>query len=185
MKKQQSTKRCTLCKKVYPLTPKNFSWVWHKARGKRYPYPKCRVCSRKLNEEYRKANVAKLREHQKKYYRSPKGIYKRLKYSPRSWKVIMTQKTFVEWYKSQLKICFYCGLREEELRSVSDKYNDKTNRLTIDRIDSTKHYELGNLVLCCLRCNHIKGDFFTQSEMVVIGSTFIKPKWKLNAKKTT
>lgn len=184
MTKRQSTKRCTLCQKNLPLTQEHFSWVWHKARGKSYPYPKCRVCSRKLNKEYRKANAEKLRENHRKYDRSPKGVYKKLKHSVRSWKVLITQKTFEEWYKSQPKKCFYCGLKEEELRSVSDKYNNKTNRMTVDRIDSTKHYEDGNLVLCCLRCNHIKGDFFTQSEMVEIGSTFIKPKWKKYAKKT-
>lgn len=176
--KKQLTKKCTKCQQVFPRTQEHFFWVWSKARQKSYPSSKCKICSRKLNKEYREKNVQKLRENHRTYDRSPKGIYKKLKHSKRSWEVKITQKEFVEWYQSQPKKCCYCGLTEEMLSKVSDKYNNKTQRMTIDRLDSKKHYEVGNLALCCLRCNHIKGDFFTQSEMEKIGSTFIKLKWK-------
>jgi len=163
---------------MFPRTEEHFSWVWSKARQKSYPFSKCRVCSRKLNKEYRKKNVEKLRENHRNYDRSPKGIYKKLRHSERIWEVRMTQEEFIAWYKLQPKKCYYCGLKENQLSKVEDKYNNRTHRMTIDRIDSKKHYELGNIVLCCLRCNHIKGDFFTQSEMEKIGSMFIKLKWK-------
>ena len=65
-----------------------------------------------------------------------------------------------------------------EMQTIQDKYNNRVYRMTIDRMDSLKGYEQGNMVLCCVRCNHIKGDFFTQSEMVKIGNLFIKPKWR-------
>src|SRR3990167_610719 len=185
MEKKQLMKKCTRCQRVFPRTQKHLSWVWHKARQKSYPYPKCRGCSRELNKAYREKNVQKLRENHRNYDRSPKGIYKKLKHSARSWKVEMTQEEFVEWYQSQPKICSYCGIDELTLKIAPDAYNNKTRRMTIDRIDSIKHYNLTNITLCCLRCNHIKGNFFTQSKMVEIGSMFIKPKWKLNAKKTT
>jgi hypothetical protein len=182
--KKQLTKKCTKCQQVFPKTQKHFSLVWSKARQKSYLYPKCRTCSRKLNKEYREANVQKLRESHRKYDQSPKGIYKKLKHSARSWKMEMTQEEFVGWYLSQPKTCSYCGIDELTLKVAPDAYNNKTRRMTIDRIDSMKHYTLKNITLCCLRCNHIKGNFFTQSEMVEIGSMFIKPKWNKYAKKT-
>lgn len=90
----------------------------------------------------------------------------------------MTQEQFTEWYLSQPKICSYCGITVENLKKIPDSYNNKTHRMTIDRMDSFRDYELSNITLCCLRCNHIKGNFFTHSEMVEIGKTFISPKFK-------
>lgn len=179
--KSQEKKRCTYCQKEFPKTLEYFSQTYHSQRKNKYLNSRCRDCSRILNKEYRAKNVVKLRENHRKYDKSPKGIYKKLKHSDRSWKVKMTQEEFVEWYKSQQKICCYCGIEDNQLQLVSDRFNNKTYRLTVDRIDSSKDYQMGNIALCCLRCNHIKGDFFTQSEMVEIGKTYISRRWKTNA----
>lgn len=34
----------------------------------------------------------------------------------------------------------------------------------LDRLDSTKGYEVGNVVPCCKNCNTLKGDFLTYTE---------------------
>jgi hypothetical protein len=174
----QELKKCTYCKKEYPKTSEYFFEVYHSKRKKKYLDSRCKDCSRKLSREYRKEHAEKFRDTQRKWTQTPKGAYKSLKNSTRGHLVKITQEKFVEWYQSQPRTCFYCGIAEPELQQIKDAYNNKTYRLSIDRVDSTKDYEEGNLVLCCLRCNHIKGDFFTQSEMVEIGQKFIARKWE-------
>ena len=171
-------KECTYCHRKLPKTSEFFQLVFKKQRGKHYFQPRCLVCLRKLNKAYREKNRDKLRASHRKYDRSPKGIYKKLQHSVRGRKVTLTQEEFIVWYNHQPKKCCYCGLKEEELQLVSDAYNNKTHRLTVDRIDSSRDYEMGNLALACLRCNHIKGDLFSQSEMEEIGQRYISTKWR-------
>lgn len=179
--KSKEMKKCLHCQKEYPKTSEYFWSAYSKARGKSYLRSKCKKCSYKLDKEYRKANAEKFRETQRRWTQSPKGAYKSLKNSTRGYKVKITQQKFMEWYKSQPKKCYYCGIKENQLQLVSDKYNNRVYRLTVDRADNIKGYVLGNLKLCCLRCNHIKGDFFTQSEMEEIGRKYIQARWKINA----
>lgn len=169
-----SYKKCITCRKTLPNTLDHFP------KDKKYRdglKTQCISCRREYEKNYRTANHTRLIQRQRLFDKSPKGIYRRLKQSIRGHLVTITQEKFVEWYKSQPKKCFYCGLPEENLQLVLDAYNNKTFRLSLDRIDSARGYEEGNLVLCCLRCNHIKGDFFTQSEMVEIGQKFIARRW--------
>jgi hypothetical protein len=46
----------------------------------------------------------------------------------------------------------------------------------LDRKDSAKPYEMGNIVVCCRRCNYAKNTFFTYDEWKQIG-TLIR-SWK-------
>lgn len=179
--KSLEMKECTYCHQKFPKNTDYFFRSYHSQRKGFYLESRCKPCSRKLSREYRKAHAEKFRERQRAWTQTPKGAYKSLKNSTRGHLVKISQEKFVEWYKSQPRKCCYCGLEEKRLQLVSDKYNNKTYRLSVDRIDSSKDYEEENLVLCCLRCNHIKGDFFTQSEMVEIGKTFISQKWRQNA----
>ena len=39
-------------------------------------------------------------------------------------------------------------------------------RLTLDRVDNTKGYELSNIVLACRRCNYMKGSWLTSEQML-------------------
>lgn len=169
-------KKCTGCQKEYPKSSEHFPVTCR--RGKNYMEPRCKDCSREYSRNYRRKNAEKLREDQRKWTQTPLGAYKSLKNSTRGHLVLITKTEFVEWYKSQPRDCCYCGIKEKELQTLKDAYNNKTYRLSIDRIDSSKNYEVGNLALCCLRCNHIKGNFFTQSEMVEIGQKYIARKWK-------
>lgn len=177
----QKEKECTYCHQKFPKTTEYFFRAYHSQRKGFYLNSRCKTCSRKLARDYKKAHLEKFHNAQRKWAQTPKGAYRSLKNSTRGHLVLITQEKFVEWYKSQPRKCFYCGLKEAQLQLVSDAYNNKTYRLSVDRVDSLKAYEEGNLVLCCLRCNHIKGDFFTQSEMVEIGRIYISPKWRMNA----
>ena len=170
------SKECTKCHKIYPET-KDYFKTYFRA-GKQHLTAQCKFCYNDYNKKYRKEHPEVFLKSGKKYDNSPKGIYKKLKQSIRGHKVKISEKSFVEWYLSQPRKCYYCGLREEDMHKVKDAYNNKVNRLTIDRTDSSKGYEEGNMVLCCLRCNHIKGDFFTQSEMEKIGKIYIARKWE-------
>ncbi|HEY6437994.1 MAG TPA: hypothetical protein VIY47_15495, partial [Ignavibacteriaceae bacterium] len=81
------------------------------------------------------------------------------------------------------KICFYCDIPEIELINYPEfsnlhKKNQQRIRLTIDRVNNSLPYEIGNLVLACALCNRIKNNFFTEIEMREISQKYIKPKWQ-------
>lgn len=173
----QEMKICSGCQKDLPRTPQNFYFSYRKSRGKTYPSSRCRPCLSDYDKKYRRENPDSFRKNHRRYDNSPFGIYKKLRQSIRGHKVVITQEEFVKWYSSQQQICCYCGITLEQMKLNKDSYNDKINRMTIDRLDSSKPYEMGNLGLCCLRCNHTKSNFFTASEMEQIGNLFIKRKW--------
>lgn len=108
----------------------------------------------------------------KKYTRTSKGIYGGLKTSCKQKKnnrLKISQQDFINWYEKELKVCHYCSITLEEwLLQVGGRSN-WYKRLTIDRKDNNKDYELGNLVLCCYNCNTVKADIFTEQEMLEIG----------------
>ena len=171
-------RKCTRCNKDYPATSRHF------LKDKRYSNSLtkwCRSCFNEYLREYNKARPKKSKERTKKFDDSDKRTYLKLKHSARSYLVTIDQEGFLKWYKSQPRKCCYCGLEETNLHSVFDSFNQKTQRLTIDRKDSRLGYEEGNMALCCLRCNYIKGNFFTPSEMEEIGRNYIAKRW-VNAK---
>jgi 5-methylcytosine-specific restriction endonuclease McrA len=59
--------------------------------------------------------------------------------------------------------CFYCGPKplqecfELKSKTISGRNHTKYIYNGIDRVDSSKPYELGNVVSCCRFCNHAKG----------------------------
>ena len=162
------SKTCTLCKRELPLSAfgkhrimKDGLSCW------------CKECSR---------------ERQRKHSRTPQGIYtnikSRQKYykthrdpSTKSFKI--TKEEFIKWYNTQEKECVYCGIKEEEIGTSSDYFNDKGRRLTVDCKDNAQGYVLGNLVLACHKCNFIKSNIFTHEEMLEIGEKYLKPKLSL------
>ena len=176
------TKICSGCGKE--KLPNEF---YRKERGKHGRRARCIACQKirraryhaenregenAKNQEYRLKNIALDRARKRAYNRSPAGIYHRLVYRCKKrsrHKVYIGKGEFVEWYNQTPKICTYCGLPQEKLPQLNDRWNKNTARLTIDRIDSKCEYELGNICLSCMRCNSIKNDFFTHAEMLVIG----------------
>ena len=167
-------RKCTKCQRTYRESLKFFM---KDNRYKKNLTRWCRKCFNEYNRGYTKAQPKKLKERQKKYDNSEKRAYLRLKQSSRGHLVTITQEQFLMWYKSQPRKCYYCGIEEVHLPIDSDSFNRRTPRLTIDRMDSSRGYEMENMVLCCLRCNSIKGNFFTPLEMVEIGQKYISRRW--------
>jgi len=82
----------------------------------------------------------------------------------------ITKEDFINWYNSQVKTCHYCKRTLEEINCDIKEKRCK-NRLSIDRKNNNKGYVLNNIVLACYRCNTIKGEYFTEQEMLRIGKT--------------
>lgn len=133
------------------------------------------------------ARRAQNRDHQAKFVRTVKGIYKTLSRNSvvRGLDVDITRDEFILWYESQDKICVYCGIPEELIKAVplfrvirahKSRAPRACDRLTIDRRNNAMGYQKGNLVLACFRCNSTKSDFFSHEEMLKIGSV-IRSKW--------
>jgi hypothetical protein len=87
---------------------------------------------------------------------------------------------FKNWYISKEKICYYCGIKEEECQEIVAFGILKSNRfpqngilgrgqsrgmwLEIDRLIPKNNYSLDNCVLCCYFCNNDKSDVFQGEE---------------------
>jgi len=113
-----------------------------------------------------------------KYHKTPKGIYKVLvkRTKDKKYKTIIGQDEFINWYKSEEKKCYYCGIPEERLNLVKN-FRGKL-RFSIDRKDNNNGYTRENICLACLTCNRVKGEIFSPEIMKKIANKFIKPIWK-------
>jgi hypothetical protein len=91
---------------------------------------------------------------------------------------IATKEDFIDWYNKQERKCVYCGISE----GLLDEYmpNGKIRRLSIDRMENGRGYEVDNMVLCCMTCNRVKGEIFSFKEMKRLAEEFITPKWQIS-----
>ena len=154
--------------------------LYQKEYGKKH-YEKNKEYMKLYSREYVK--TAKGRENylkrQRKFNKTPKGFYKSLKRN--SWRkgnLYLSQKEFLTWYEKQDKICYYCLVSQDNFLKLPYRPNLKISRLTIDRCDNKKGYEIDNIVLACDICNSIKSDILTIEEMKIIGREIIGKKWK-------
>ena len=104
---------------------------------------------------------------------NPKIIFNDLKYhSPRRkipQEFLLIEQEFINWYNSQEKKCIYCGRTQEEIEKNPRKQaNGIERRLSIDRKDNNKGYEINNISLSCYKCNQEKSYNFTQWEFFSI-----------------
>jgi len=90
---------------------------------------------------------------------------------------------FMDWYKKKDKICFYCGLSEEESQEVvhngilvskrfplagaSKRGVNRGYWLEIDKMDPNGIYSRENCVLACYFCNNDKSDVFNAEQYVL------------------
>jgi len=117
-------------------------------------------------EKYRKSIKWKITH--RNYSQSAIGIYNMLKFRVNKTgnRFSLKLTDFIKWYNKQKRICVYCKRTEKE--GIED-YNNKFKRLTIDRKNNDLSYYLNNIVLCCYRCNTIKGNTFIYNQMLKIG----------------
>lgn len=80
--------------------------------------------------------------------------------------VSITYEQFLEFTK--IPDCHYCGAPVHWMKHGL-KGSKKTTASNLDRKDSTKPYEIGNVVVCCRRCNIGKNTLFSYEEWKEIG----------------
>jgi 5-methylcytosine-specific restriction endonuclease McrA len=112
---------------------------------------------------------------------NPKSLYSIIRRNARNRSIDfpLLLEDFVSWFLESKKVCRYCGIPVERLRVV-DKSKKMAKRLSIDRIDNNRGYEIDNIALACMLCNFIKSNIFTGDEMMEIGKKYIRPKWQLS-----
>jgi len=79
---------------------------------------------------------------------------------------------FEQWYSSQPKSCYYCGVPAQQLNELKRS----KSIMSVDRKDNSTGYLIENLCLACFRCNNMKSNFFTSDEWKEIASRYIMPR---------
>lgn len=69
-----------------------------------------------------------------------------------------------KFFGTKERCCAYCGIQESNLDKLQTIRAGRGKRLEYDRIDSSKDYELDNIVLACYWCNNAKTDTFSAKE---------------------
>lgn len=85
----------------------------------------------------------------------------------------ITFDEYCMWVKgeSDSQVCPYCGLTLNESKALQRlRGKNRICGFTIDRIDNDKGYTLNNIQRICFLCNVIKGYWFTNQEMLLLGS---------------
>jgi hypothetical protein len=126
-------------------------------------YDKWRYHWRKNPKELKRA-----REYMRKHNLSPKRIFEIVKYNAEKRKIPINinEYEFTTWWNNSSNNCYYC---KRELQAADEFFGKRTGRLSVDRIENQKGYELDNIVKACWLCNRIKADIFTKDEMLEIG----------------
>lgn len=115
---------------------------------------------RQQQKEYRENNKEKIHENWNEWYknhpeRSPKRRFAEAKNKSIKKRQIEWNLSFDEYSLLIKKPCYYC----------ENKLGEPVKRSTgLDRLDSSKGYELSNVVSCCYVCNCIKNEFLTPEE---------------------
>lgn len=114
------------------------------------------------------------KENKKEYSSSGKiltftKLYNKCKYDANLRDIIflLKEEDITAQYKKQKGVCFYTG------ETLSWTKGDN-NKISIDRIDSTLGYEVGNIVLCCARVNIMKGNLPQEQFKKYISEIYIK-----------
>ena len=163
----QQNKNCNICKKSLSL---NEFYLSHNGV---YNFC-CKPCDRKRKAVYRAENKEKIAIAEHKYINSERGYVlevvngifsrhkkknARLKWVPDCNKREVYEELML-YIQDHGRNCEYCkepwtykrilGTRGEGFNARGPKI---TTNFSIDRLDSTKTYSLGNLVFCCVGCN--------------------------------
>lgn len=149
---------CRECKKTYQSSKRG------KKAMNRYNNS---LKGKKTAKKYYYSNKGQKRY--RNYSQTPEGIYAHIKGGAKHRNIIfiITKEEFINWYNTQEKRCVYCNRTEQE--AIKDK-DGKYKRLSIDRKDNNKGYELNNIVLSCHKCNTIKSEIFTYEQMIRVGN---------------
>lgn len=163
--REEITFTCVKCGETKPISE------FHKDTMNRNGHHwDCKACA---NGEARKryAKGDSMRRAREKYGKTDMARYTRLKSNAkkRNTEFLLDKLEFLIWLEGQELVCHYCN--------VSLNTNGaRAEQLSIDRKDNTIGYTLENIVLCCQMCNTIKGNIFTEQEMIEVAEKYLKPK---------
>lgn len=143
----ESEKICTRCKLSYPLTE------FYTTKR-----PWCKPCCRVVSRERNRGTVLRIVktpeevEITKGLHRVMGNVYVSAHNKKKACINDITTKMLRGYYKLQGGKCFYTGVK---MKLSSDLLKDPM-LISVDRIDSSKGYIDGNVVLCCLGMNWLK-----------------------------
>ena len=149
----------------------------------------CKVCRSKMNKEYNDIRLAQARAAAAKKKLEHDGLWKIWdvirSHAPRRKNkrdFQITADEFKHFWNTTEDRCYYCGMTTATFMEIRDgikaytgdnkiinKYKrfplSRIGRLTVDRMDNNRGYEIGNLCKACYICNSIKGNMLTADEM--------------------
>jgi hypothetical protein len=122
-------------------------------------------------------------EKSREFRRTSRGMFTSLRQrckanKHRKAQFLLEWKSFDEWYQGQINECHYCGISLDDFLRVREHLPGRCpdiETLTIDRLNSTNHYEKGNIVLACYLCNYLKGYAFDEESFSDIAHEYIVP----------
>ena len=180
------SKKCAYCNKILPD-----EFFCKNKRNKDGLHSYCKSCNASKAKIYNqtkgkeKMKVYQKRQRESGYYRFGHGAYVNMKKSAKNRCVpfSITEEELALWWKSNCDICAYCGSTVDEYLEIKEfiknfcdnddvikylkehVYNKEIyyniESMTIDRMDSSKGYEIENLVKSCWICNSIKSNLYS------------------------
>lgn len=159
--------KCPDCEEHFPATPKH--WYYDKARD-RYMRP-CKTCY-KARVTARRQGLRQVRRREKATKIPLGGIHEDMLIAAWARKLHMTLRArnrrkfpscqtisaldLAAMHTSQEGCCYYTGLTYQMAAPTNSFRTQPPLTVSVDRVDSTKGYELGNVVLCCWFVNCAK-----------------------------
>jgi len=158
-----------ICKKC--LQSKSLGGFYKNKHMRDGHFNECKQCCLARAKQHRSENKEYHKERKEKYYHSPAGVYHKKRGQAIHMRIdfSINRDDFIQWFTSQPLVCYYCG-------GVLINKKIYPNGLVIERRDNNAGYSIDNIVLACQRCNGIKSNIFTDSEMLEIANNYIKPK---------
>ena len=174
------TKTCKRCQSEEPL--ENFSSN-KPTRDGLQSY--CKSCNSDIHKRWLSQHREQYKEYQRRWYqenkerllvkradcaKTPTERYRQIKgrAKKRGVRLAITREGFIGWFNAQKDDCHYCR------RPLTGYENGAPEGLTVDRKDNNRGYELGNLVLACMRCNTMKGSWLTEKQMIEIAHKYLE-----------
>ncbi len=137
-------------------------------------YPECTETIR-IRQDALKTATGKCQSHS--HVKKPfESIYNGLFHDWRKPIVELTYEQFLKFTK--IKMCHYCGAKvhRQEFATVKGEY--KSSAYFLDKKDPKKPYSIRNCVVCCTRCNFLKGNRFTYKEFLLIGEAIAEIRFR-------
>ncbi len=161
---EKGNKRCYLCRKLLPKSE------FHKNKNRPGGLTnECKTCA-SIRQKRLYTGIRRLRIQYN-------AIERRAKRSNTPFHITFNE--FRKWDerfgKHESRICPYCGLTEVESKHFQRlRGKRRICGFTVDRIDNEKGYTMDNIQRICFLCNSIKGLWFTDQDMVVLGPVIRK-----------